>query len=92
MSEAGQKAAKPKKGAGKPREINTGTQVGVGERARDPNYVPRFKKHYPETVRPAMMKKFGYSNPLQVPQLEQDRAEYRRRRGGRRFRRRFSRR
>ena len=69
MSEAGQKAAKPKKGAGKPREINTGTQVGVGDRARDPNYVPRFKKRYTETVRPALMKKFGYTNQLQVPKV-----------------------
>ena len=70
MSEAGQqKAEKPKKDAGKRREANTGTKVGVGEHAHDPNYVPRFKKRYNETVRPALMKKFGYSNQMQVPKI-----------------------
>ena len=34
MSEAGQKAEKPKKEA-KRREVNAGTQVGVGERATE---------------------------------------------------------
>lgn len=70
MSEAGQKAAKPKKGAAKQRNVNTGTQVGVGERARDPNYVPRFKKRYTDTVRPQLMKRFGYANQLQVPKVK----------------------
>ena len=34
------------------------------------HYVPRLKKHYLDVVRPEMMKKFGYSNPLQVPRIE----------------------
>jgi large subunit ribosomal protein L5 len=69
MSEAGQqKAEKPKKEA-KRREVNAGTQVGVGEHAHDPNYVPRFKKRYNETVRPALMQKFGYTNQMQVPKI-----------------------
>jgi large subunit ribosomal protein L5 len=69
MSEAGQqKAEKPKKEA-KRREVNAGTQVGVGEHARDANYVPRFKKRYTETVRPALMQKFGYTNQMQVPKI-----------------------
>jgi large subunit ribosomal protein L5 len=69
MSEAGQqKAEKPKKDA-KRREVNAGTQVGVGERASDKNYVPRFKKRYNETVRPDLMKKFGYANAMQVPKI-----------------------
>ena len=69
MSEAGQqKAEKPKKEA-KRREVNAGTQVGVGERASDKNYVPRFKKRYNETVRPELMKKFGYANAMQVPKI-----------------------
>ncbi len=38
--------------------------------ARDPNYVPRFKKRYLEVVRPELMKKFGYKNVLQAPRLE----------------------
>ena len=40
----------------------------MGEHARDPNYVPRFKKRYNEVIRPELMKKFGYTNMLQVPQ------------------------
>ncbi|MEO8894997.1 MAG: 50S ribosomal protein L5 [Rhizomicrobium sp.] len=68
MSEAGQKAEKPKKDA-KRREVNAGTQVGVGERATEKGYVPRFKKRYNETVRPELMKKFGYANQMQVPKI-----------------------
>ncbi len=67
MSEAG-KAEKPKKEA-KQRAVNTGTQVGVGERATEKGYVPRFKKRYNETVRPALMQKFGYTNQMQVPKI-----------------------
>lgn len=33
-------------------------------------YVPRFKKRYIEVVRPDLMAKFGYKNPLQAPRLE----------------------
>jgi large subunit ribosomal protein L5 len=53
----------------KRREVNTGTQVGVGERATEKGYVPRFKQRYNETVRPALMQKFGYSNAMQVPKI-----------------------
>jgi large subunit ribosomal protein L5 len=73
MSDAGtQKAEKPAKAekASKRREVNAGTQVAVGTQARDPDYVPRFKKRYLETVRPELMKQFGYTNALQVPRLE----------------------
>ncbi len=59
------KAAK----ASKRREVNAGTQVGVGERATEKGYVPRFKQRYTETVRPALMKKFGYGNAMQVPKI-----------------------
>ena len=59
------KAAK----ASKRREVNAGTQVGVGERATEKGYVPRFKKRYNETVRPALMQKFGYGNAMQVPKI-----------------------
>ena len=70
MSEAGQqKAEKPKKDASKRREANAGTQVGVGEHATEKGYVPRFKKRYNETVRPALMQKFGYTNQMQVPKI-----------------------
>jgi large subunit ribosomal protein L5 len=59
------KAAK----ASKRREVNAGTQVGVGERATEKGYVPRFKQRYTETVRPALMQKFGYGNAMQVPKI-----------------------
>jgi large subunit ribosomal protein L5 len=55
--------------ANKRREVNTGTQVGVGERATEKGYVPRFKQRYNETVRPELMKKFGYTNQMQVPKI-----------------------
>jgi large subunit ribosomal protein L5 len=64
-SRADAKAAK----ASKRREVNTGTQVQVGEHAREAGYVPRFKKRYNETIRPALMEKFGYKNAMQVPKL-----------------------
>jgi large subunit ribosomal protein L5 len=76
MSEAGSK--NPKEAAradakaakaSKRREVNTGTQVTVGEHAREAGYVPRFKKRYNDTIKPALMQKFGYTNALQVPKL-----------------------
>jgi large subunit ribosomal protein L5 len=54
------KAAKASRASGPP----------AGETARDPNYVPRYKKHYLETVRPELMKQFGYKNALQAPRIE----------------------
>jgi len=62
------KADKAEK-ASKRREVNAGTQVAVGEHAREAGYVPRFKKRYNETIKPELMKKFGYTNALQVPRL-----------------------
>jgi large subunit ribosomal protein L5 len=66
--EAAKAAAKAEK-ASKRREVNAGTAVAVGEHARDPNYVPRFKKRYNETIKPELMKKFGYTNAMQVPKI-----------------------
>lgn len=34
------------------------------------DYVPRLKKLFREKVLPAMMKEFGYKNPMQVPRIE----------------------
>lgn len=56
---------KAKKGADKA----AGSQVAVGETAKDPNYVPRMKQRYLEVIRPALMKEFGYKNGMQVPKL-----------------------
>ncbi|GAA0538586.1 large subunit ribosomal protein L5 [Rhizomicrobium palustre] len=82
MSDAGKKApkggnpiekakaeAKADKKAKKGADKAAGTQIAVGEIATDPNYIPRFKKRYNEVVRPALMKEFGYTNPLQVPKI-----------------------
>ncbi|MES2905821.1 MAG: 50S ribosomal protein L5 [Pseudomonadota bacterium] len=33
-------------------------------------YTPRLKKHFDEVVRPALMKEFGYKNPMQVPTIQ----------------------
>src|SRR6478609_8271632 len=76
MSEAGSKnpkeaaraQAKTDK-ATKRREVNTGTNVAVGEHAREAGYVPRFKKRYNEVIKAELMKKFGYTNVMQVPKL-----------------------
>jgi large subunit ribosomal protein L5 len=56
---------KAKKGADK----SAGAQLAVGEEARDPNYVPRFKQRYNEVIKPALMKEFGYKNAMQVPKI-----------------------
>ena len=77
MSDAGSRSKNPQEAAkadakaakAKRREVNTGTNVAVGEHAREAGYVPRFKKRYNETIRPALMQKFGYKNAMQVPKL-----------------------
>lgn len=33
------------------------------------NYVPRLKKVYKETIAPELTKEFGYTTPMQVPQI-----------------------
>lgn len=75
MSEAGsknpQEAAKAEAKAAKKerRQINTGTQVAVGERQTEKGYVPRFKQRYNDKIRADLMKKFGYTNAMQVPKI-----------------------
>ncbi len=67
---AADKAKTKAKKAGQEGEAQAGHRVAVGETARDPNYVPRFKKRYPDVVRPELMKEFGYKNTLQAPRLD----------------------
>jgi len=76
MSDAGKKGdpretAKAEKKVSKEqrKEKSAGTQVAVGEEARDPNYIPRFKKRYNETIKSDLMKKFGYTSVMQVPKI-----------------------
>ena len=33
------------------------------------SYTPRLKNHYKESAAPAMMQKFGYQNPMEVPKI-----------------------
>ncbi len=44
--------------------------VAAPEAARDPDYVPRFKKRYEEVIRPALQEEFGYTNAMQAPRIE----------------------
>jgi len=45
-------------------------QLPVGETAEKEKTMARLKEYYQATVAPAMMKKFGYSNVMQIPKLE----------------------
>jgi large subunit ribosomal protein L5 len=38
--------------------------------AKKDRYIPRLQQRYQETVKPELMKKFGYTNALQVPRIE----------------------
>jgi large subunit ribosomal protein L5 len=63
------KSAKSTKGAkGKGEAAKTGP--AVAEAPRDPNYVPRLRTKYRETVAAALTKRFGYKNPMMVPRLQ----------------------
>lgn len=53
------------KASGKAREKKTSAPIGKPD-----NYVPRLKSAFREKVVPAMMKEFGYKNPMQVPRVE----------------------
>jgi large subunit ribosomal protein L5 len=55
--------------ANKKREVNAGTAVQIGARQTEAGYVPRFKKRYNETIKAELMKKFGYTNIMQVPKI-----------------------
>jgi large subunit ribosomal protein L5 len=68
-AEKAEKAKAEKKAPKKQEEKSSGTQITVGEAARDPGYVPRFRKRYEEVIRSQLMKQFGYNNVLQVPKI-----------------------
>ncbi|MXN64070.1 50S ribosomal protein L5 [Stappia sp. GBMRC 2046] len=36
----------------------------------DTAYLPRMRTHYDEVVRPQLLEKFGYKNPMEVPSIE----------------------
>jgi large subunit ribosomal protein L5 len=67
-AQAGTKKAKAAKPEGKAE--GAAAKAAATPAARDPNYVPRFKKRYEEVIRPQLQKEFGYSNALQAPRIE----------------------
>ena len=54
-----------------PKETGKAKEKKVSSTTITPkDYVPRIKAVYKEKVVPAMMKEFGYKNPMQVPRVE----------------------
>jgi large subunit ribosomal protein L5 len=69
-----EKKAKPEKAA-KADKAAKGAEGAAEKPAapkpkRDPNYEPRLKKHYRDTIRAELTKQFGYKNPMQVPRVD----------------------
>ena len=74
---AEEKKAQSKGGGGKPEtkaESKARGKIDVGAKGKvaglPEGYSPRMRKHYDEVVRPALVKEFGYKNPLEVPRIE----------------------
>ena len=69
-----QAQAQPKQGKGEGKAAPE--KKAEPQKAREPlpaelkTYVPRLKKRYVDTIRPALMQKFGYKNMLQAPKLD----------------------
>lgn len=69
-----QAQAQPK--PGKPEAKAASEKKAEPQKPREPlpaelkSYVPRLKKRYVETIRPALMQKFGYKNVLEAPKLD----------------------
>ena len=66
----GAKEGKDAKAAKKKGDGAKAAVAPAAEAERDASYVPRFKKHYLDVVRPQLMEKFGYTNQLQAPRIE----------------------
>ena len=72
-----EKGTKPQHAAQQPRAKKTkadpakveAAQTAADEVAIDPDYIPRFKQRYNETIRAELMKKFSYTNTMQVPKI-----------------------
>src|SRR3954453_4307739 len=64
---AAEKKAKPARAA---KAKAGGDAKPAVDRPKDPNYEPRLKAYYRETVRPALVSEFGYKNPMQVPRVD----------------------
>jgi large subunit ribosomal protein L5 len=63
--------SKEAKGAkAKGAEVEVAPEAAAEVLPRDPNYVPRLRKHYQKSVAAALSKRFGYKNPMMVPRLQ----------------------
>jgi large subunit ribosomal protein L5 len=71
-TKAGKAPAKPDSGA-KPKRTQPAPAAAKGAvseaRPAAPKEKPRLARHYQETVRPALIGKFGYSNAMQAPKF-----------------------
>ena len=65
-AKADKPAAKAEKGAKKAAEKSGVADANAG---LPENYVPRLRKFYDETVKPDMIKQFGYKNVMEVPKI-----------------------
>jgi large subunit ribosomal protein L5 len=63
-----EKAAKGGKAA--PARVAAEKPAGAPDVQLDPNYEPRLKVYYRDTVRAALTSEFGYTNTLQVPRVD----------------------
>jgi large subunit ribosomal protein L5 len=64
--------AKPAKGGAKDAKGKAQAKPAAPREAkpRPADYKPRMKSHYEAVVRKALVEKFGYKNPMQVPRIE----------------------
>jgi large subunit ribosomal protein L5 len=69
---AAEKKAKPEKAqkAAKPAADGASGKPAAPKAKVDPNYEPRLKAYYRDTVRPALVAEFGYKNQMQVPRVD----------------------
>jgi large subunit ribosomal protein L5 len=62
--------AKPEKQAKGEKKASKADKPGTPAAPRPKDYRPRMKSHYEKVVRDALVKKFEYKNPMQVPKIE----------------------
>ena len=68
-------AKAPAKGGGAPQQKKSGKEAKgagaiAGARPKPPaDYIPRLRVHYNDNVLPALIKRFNYTNPMEVPRM-----------------------
>ena len=67
---AGGQGGKPAKADGKGAKDKSPKAAAAPAAPRPADYKPRMKTHYEKVVREALVKKFAYKNPMQIPRLE----------------------